>query len=70
MAGQEPSMVVRMDDVSVDEEGKVTIQNPAVAQAMAAIVSGMRLTPHPGHSPGHSANNCFGGNCTSGCAKK
>ncbi|MGN9781409.1 hypothetical protein ACTMTF_08275 [Nonomuraea sp. ZG12] len=69
MADEESSVHVRAKDVSVDDEGRVTIDNPEIAQALTALARDLELTPHPGHS-GHVANNCFGGNCSMGCAPR
>ncbi|MEV5896497.1 hypothetical protein [Nonomuraea fuscirosea] len=63
----ESAVPVRAKDVSVDDEGRVTIADPEIARALQALASDAQLTPHPEH-PGHVANNCFGGNCSMGCA--
>ncbi|MET8002897.1 hypothetical protein [Nonomuraea glycinis] len=49
MGEQEPCMIVRARDVSVDDEGKVTIDNPQTAEMMTAM---LRYTPNPGHTGG------------------
>ncbi|MEV1004760.1 hypothetical protein [Nonomuraea sp. NPDC050202] len=64
MAEEASSVPVRASDVSIDAEGRVTIDDPETAQALTALA---RFTPNPGH-PGHVTNNCHGGNCSSGCA--
>ncbi|MEV0826965.1 hypothetical protein [Nonomuraea rubra] len=66
MAEEASCVLVRASDVSIDDAGRVTIENPETAQALMALA---RYTPNPGH-PGHVTNNCHGGNCSSGCAPK
>lgn len=54
------------DDLSIDEEGNVTITNPQVAQTVAA--ASKASTPAVGG--GAVTNNCNGGNCAAGCGVK
>lgn len=63
MAEQEPCMIIRAKDVSVDAEGKVTIDNAQVAELMTAM---LRYTPNPSHTGGGGVTNVCP-NLVAGC---
>ncbi|MEV6975853.1 hypothetical protein [Kitasatospora sp. NPDC093806] len=65
MGTQGPTFNISSDDLALDEEGKVSIANPELAQSVASILA---FTPNPTHTSG-TVNNCAGGNCAAGCGK-
>ncbi|WP_327674931.1 hypothetical protein [Kitasatospora sp. NBC_00458] len=62
MASQGPTFAISTSDLTLDEEGRVHIQNPQLAESVAAA---MASAPNVASRP--STNNCHGGNCAKGC---
>ncbi|GAB2587262.1 hypothetical protein GCM10027168_20070 [Streptomyces capparidis] len=58
-------LAVRVEDLALDDEGRVVVQDQQLAQTVAAA-----LTPLPGGGGGTVVNNCHHGNCSSGCAPR
>ncbi len=54
---------VRVADLSLDEQGRVVIDDPQVADMVAAAGGS-------GPDVEMRANNCHGGNCARGCGAK
>ncbi|GAA2831619.1 hypothetical protein GCM10020220_020670 [Nonomuraea rubra] len=66
MAEESSCVLVRASDVSIDDAGRVTIENPETAQALMALA---RYTPNRAIQV-MSPTTANGGNCSSGCAPK
>ncbi|WAS91807.1 hypothetical protein [Nannocystis punicea] len=66
MADQGLMISIQVADLALDEEGKVIIRNPAIAEQVAAAMKRAETddTPTP------RVNNCHGGNCAAGCHPK
>ncbi|WSQ14994.1 hypothetical protein OG604_48890 [Streptomyces sp. NBC_01231] len=67
MANQGRTFTIRVEDLALDHEGRVTILDPQLAQSMAAA-----MVEPPDETAGlwDTTNNCNGGNCVKGCGKK
>jgi hypothetical protein len=64
MADQGLTLAVRLSDLTLDEEGRVTIEDPEIAELLEAAKG-------PGSATrGNVTNNCRGGNCAAGCGVK
>jgi hypothetical protein len=66
VANQGLTLAIRVEDLALDEEGRVTIQDPQVAKAVAAATE----TRRPRALDDQVTNNCHGGNCAAGCGTK
>ncbi|MBZ5710139.1 hypothetical protein [Nannocystis pusilla] len=67
MADQKLMITIQVADLALDEEGRVIIRNPAIAEQVAAA---MRLTGLEDELTPRVVNNCHGGNCAAGCHPK
>ncbi|MDC0672446.1 hypothetical protein [Nannocystis radixulma] len=66
MADQKLMITLQVADLALDEEGRVIIRNPAIAEQVAAAMKRAELDE--GLAP--RVNNCHGGNCAAGCHPK
>lgn len=63
MTNEGLTIAIRVSDLTIDEEGKVTIHDPDVARLVASAAAVNEAKPTGG------TNNCNGGNCARGCGK-
>ncbi|MED7954928.1 MULTISPECIES: hypothetical protein [unclassified Streptomyces] len=64
MASQGPTFAISTADLTLDDEGRVHIQNPELAESVVAA-----MASSPNASARATTNNCHGGNCAKGCGK-
>ncbi len=66
MADDGLTIALRVADLSLDEEGRVTIRDPQMAELITAAMERQSAAP----IQAAVTNNCHGGNCVAGCGTK
>lgn len=66
MADDGLTIALRVADLSLDDEGKVIIRDPQMAELITAAMERQSTGP----IAAAAANNCHGGNCAAGCGVK